>query len=127
MSWDIVLLNSRQKIQSIEDIDEAQLIPTDFCAVFENHFNNIVRDDNHREIKGEDYSIDYFIDDESVSNKMISLYGENGLFEIVALSRKHGWQIFDTSRREMIDLENPENNGYENFQPYLKHVLKHRE
>jgi hypothetical protein len=124
MSWDIVLFNSKQKIESPEDVDEEQLIPTDFCSVFETHFDEIVKDDNHREIKGNDFAIDYFIDDEPVSNKMLSLYGENGLYELVALARKHHWQIFDTGLGQMIDLKNPAINGYENFQSYLKHVLK---
>lgn len=59
-----------------------------------------------------------------VSNKMLSLYGENGLYELVTLARKNNWQIFDTGDGQMIDLENPAINGYENFQSYLKHVLK---
>jgi hypothetical protein len=56
---------------------------------------------------------------------MLSLYGEKGLFEIIALARKHKWQIFDTGNGQMLDLENPANNGYENFRSYLEHVLKH--
>lgn len=124
MSWDIVLFNSRQKIESPEEVDETQLEPTDFCAVFESHFTEIVKDDNHREIKGKDFVIDYFIDDEPVSNKMMSLYGKDGLFELIVLARKYNWQIFDTGLGQMIDLENPSINGYENFQSYLQHVLK---
>ncbi len=124
MSWDIVLFNSRQKITSVEEVDDTQLEPTDFSSIFESHFTEIVKDDNHREIKGKDFAIEYFVDEEKVSNKMLSLYGENGLFELVELARKHNWQIFDTGNEQMIDLENPANNGYENFQSYLRHVLK---
>ena len=123
MSWDIVLFNSRQKITSVEDVDDTQLEPTDFCSAFENHFAEIIKDDNHREIKGNDFSIDYFVDEDKVSNKMVSLYGENGLFELVELAKEHSWQIFDTGNGQMIDLENPAKNGYENFQSYLRHVL----
>lgn len=75
MSWDIVLFNSRQNIESPEEVDETQLQPTDFCYVFENHLAEIVKDDNHREIKGKDFFIDYFLDHEPVSNKVMSLYG----------------------------------------------------
>jgi hypothetical protein len=124
MSWDIVLFNSKQKINSVEELDETQLKPTDFCSALEDHFAQIVKDDNHREIKGNDFAIDYFLDEEKVSNKMMSLYGENGLYELVVLAKKHNWQIFDTGLGQMIDLENPKNNGYENFQKYLEHVLK---
>lgn len=124
MSWDIVLFNSRQKICSVEELDDTQLEPTDFCSAFESHFKEISKNDNHREIKGKDFAIDYYVDENKVSNKMVSLYGENGLFELVELAKKHNWQIFDTGNGQMVDLENPANNGYENFQSYLRQVLK---
>jgi len=123
MSWDIVLFNSRQKIETIEDLNEDCLEPTDFCSALEQHFNKIVVKENHREIKGADFSIDYFLDEEPVSNKMISLYGENGLYELVLLAKKYNWQIFDTGIGQMLDLENPSKNGYKSFQNYLKQVL----
>jgi len=59
-----------------------------------------------------------------MSNKILSLYGENGLYELVALAKEHNWQIFDTGLGQMINLEDPSKNGYENFQSYLRHVLK---
>lgn len=124
MSWDIVLFNSRQKISCIEEVDDSQLEPTDFSSVFENHFEQIIKDDNHREIKGKDFTIDYFVDDEKVSNKMLSLHGEKGLYELVVLARKNNWQIFDTGLGQMIDLINPARNGFENFQSYLQQIKK---
>ena len=123
MSWDIVLFNSSQKITSIEELNEDHLIPIDFCSILEKHFVDIKKNENHREIAGNDYSIDYFIDDELVSNKMLSLYGENGLFVLIGLARKQNWQIFDTGIGEMLDLESPSKNGYENFQTYLKQIV----
>ncbi|WP_316789635.1 hypothetical protein [Pedobacter frigoris] len=124
MSWDIVLFNSRQKIESIEELDEFQLEPTDFCSLLENHFGNIKKDDNHRSIIGEEYAIDYFIDDEEASHKILNLYGEHALFELIVLAKKHGWQIFDAGMGGMVDLDNPSENGYENFQDYLSQILK---
>lgn len=123
MSWDIVLFNSRQKITSVEDVDDTQLEPTDFCSAFESRFSEIIRDDAHRKIKGKDFTIEYFADEDKVSNKMVSVYGENGLFELIALAKQHKWQLFDTGNGQMIDLDNPANNGYGNFQSYLRHVL----
>lgn len=124
MSWDIVLFNSRQKITSVEEMDDTQLEPTDFCSALESHFAEINKDDNHREIIGKDFSFDYFLDEDKVSNKMVSLYGENALFELVELAKKYNWQIYDTGNGQMIDLESPVSNGYENFQSYLRQVLK---
>jgi hypothetical protein len=124
MSWDVVLFSYREKIASLEDIDQHKLLPTYFCGAFASHFKNIIENDNHREIKEDNYSIDYFLDDEPVSNKMLSLYGEAALYALIDLSIKNNWQIFDTGMGEMIDLENPAKNGYKDFQSYLAHVLK---
>ena len=123
MSWDIVLLNSRQKINSGEEIDENQLEPTDFDTILENHFSQItVCDDDHRSIEGNDFSIEYSVDGERVSNKLLHLYGENGLYELAILAGKYNWQIFDTGLGQMLDLENPANNGFEQFQNYLRQI-----
>ncbi|WP_163398817.1 hypothetical protein [Flavobacterium fluviatile] len=120
MSWDVVLFSSSQKINSIEEVDESMFIETDFCEVLNTHFGLAKEDsiENNRK----DYSIDYYTDEEPVSNKMISLYGENALYELVIVAKKHGWQIFDTSLNAMIDIENPAKNGYENFQSYLNKI-----
>lgn len=123
MSWDIVLFNSKQKITDVESLDETLLEATDFCSILESHFPQIIHSENHREIVGKDFSIEYFIDTEPVSNKVFSLYGENGLFELAVLAQKKGWQLFDTGINQMIDLDNPSNNGYAAFQDYLKFVL----
>ena len=123
MSWDIVLFNSRQTIELVEEIDEEQLEPTDFCSALENQFDKIEKNDNHRRIIGNDFEIEYFADKENVSNKILNLYGEQGLFEIVILARQEGWQVFDTGLGEMLNLDNPEINGYDNFNKYLKQVL----
>ncbi len=127
MSWDVVLFNSCQKIVSIEAMDETQFEPTDFCSAIEGSFDNIKIHDEHREVKGDDFAIIYYVHDEPVSNTIMNLHGEKALFELVVLARKFRWQIFDTGLGEMIDLENPSVNGYENFQRYLEHVLNQKE
>jgi hypothetical protein len=124
MSWDIVIFSSRQKIVFVEDINEELFVPIDFSSILEKHFDNIIQDEEHREISGNDFSINYYIDKEPVSNKLFSLYGEKALFELINISRIYNWQIFDTGNGEMLDLNHPEKNGYENFQSYLQHVLK---
>jgi hypothetical protein len=123
MSWDIVIFNSTQQITSIEELDEEQLVAIDFDAILQAFFLKIKIDDTHRSIEGTDFSIDYFINDEPVSNKLFRLYGENALFKLIPLSKSNNWQIFDMGLGEMIDLENPEKNGFDNFQNYLKHIL----
>jgi hypothetical protein len=126
MSWNIVLFNSKQKIESVEELDENQLEPTDFDQILENSFNQIKKDDNHREIIGTDFTIDFFVHNEPVSNTMLSLYGENGLYELIELAKNQNWQIYDSGIGEMIDLENPEKNGFENHRKYVEQIMKRK-
>ncbi|MBO9672825.1 MAG: hypothetical protein J7577_05250 [Sphingobacteriaceae bacterium] len=124
MSWDIVIFSSKQKIHAVEEVDEELLVAVDFNAILEKHFNNITADKNQHEIKGDNYAIVYYADQEPVSNKIFSLYGEEALFELARIAKLYGWQIFDTGNGKMLDLEYPEKNGYSNFQSFLQHVLK---
>ncbi len=124
MSWDIVIFKSKEIIKSIEELDEGKLESIDFTGILESSFSDIIEDENHREIKGKDFSIDFFISNEPVSNMMLSLYGENGLFELIELAKLHDWQIFDTGLGSMIDLKNPKKNGYENHKRYVEQIMK---
>jgi len=126
MSWDIVLFNSKEKIKSVAELDETQLEPTDFSGILETSFDRINKKESHREIVGNDFTIDFFSDDENSSNFMLSLYGENGLFELIELAKKHNWQIYDSGIDGMIDLENPEKNGFDNHRKYVEQMLKQK-
>lgn len=126
MSWDIVLFNSRQKIESVAELDENQLEPIDFSGILESSFDRIKKDDNHREIIGTDFTIDFFADNEHSSNFMISLYGENAIYALIELSKKHNWQIYDSGIDGMVDLENPEKNGFDNHRKYVEQILKNK-
>jgi len=126
MSWDIVLFNSRQKIESVVELDENQLEPTDFTGILENSFDEIKKDDNHREIIGTDFTIDFFAGKEHSSNFMLSLYGENAIYALIEISKKNNWQIYDFGIDGMVDLENPEKNGFENHRKYVEQILKNK-
>jgi hypothetical protein len=123
MSWDIFIFNSTQKIESVENIDDQCFVPINFTEILEKYFDNIKADDTHRRISGENFSIEYFISTEKEGNLMLSLFEEKALFELIQISKKYNWQIFDTGNGEMIDLENPSKNGYENFQSYLQQII----
>ena len=123
MSWDIFLFSTKQKVNSIEDLDESQFTSINFCDVFESYFQKINKNENHREIIGNEFTIEYFDDEELVSNKMVSIYSEKGLFELIELAKKNHWQIYDTGIGEIIDLKNPSKNGYDNHQKYVNQIL----
>ncbi len=119
MSWDIVLFNSTQKISSVEDLDEKKLKPVNFDSSLLDHFTNAKIDDGYVVIQSDDHSIEFSLDDEYVSNKIIFLYGEKALFEMIILARKQNWQIYDPGLDAMLNLETPSVNGYNNFKAYL--------
>ena len=123
MSWEIVLFSSVQNLVSLENLNEDLLKPIDFDKVLKSKFVNIKKSENHNEIIGKDFSIEFFNDEELVSNKMLSIYGENGLFELIRIAKEENWQIYDSGIDKMLNLEKPEENGYGNFRQYLKNIL----
>ncbi len=122
MSWDIVLFSSKQNLVSLENLNEDLLKPIDFDKVLKSKFQNIKKTENHNEIIGNDFSIEYFDEGELVSNKMLTIFGENGLFELIRIAKIENWQIYDSGIDKMLNLEKPEENGYENFNQYLKSI-----
>jgi hypothetical protein len=42
------------------------------------------------------------------------------------LAKKHNWQIYDSGIDGMIDLENPEKNGFDNHREYVEQILKQK-
>ena len=124
MSWNIVLFNSKQKINSVAELDETQLESIDFSGILETSFDEINKKENYREIVGADFTIDFFADTEHSSNFMLFLYGENSIYALIDLAKKHNWQIYDSGIDGMIDLENPEKNGFENYRKYIELILK---
>jgi Ca2+-binding EF-hand superfamily protein len=123
MSWDIVLFSSEQNLVSLENLNEDLLKPIDFDKALKSKFVNIKKTENHNEIIGKDFLVEFFDDEELVSNKMLSVYGENGLFELIRIAKEENWQIYDSGIDKMLNLEKPEENGYENFRQYLKNIL----
>jgi hypothetical protein len=133
MSWDIVLLSSTEKIISIENLDEEKLLPIDFDKILLENCNsgqqNQKNKNNSKDISyasSIDDEINFYFDDELASNKMISLYSKRALLKIIELAKLHNWQIFDTSLGEMLDLNNPNQNGYHKHQNYVNQIIKNK-
>jgi hypothetical protein len=124
MSWNIVLFNSKEKINSVAELNENQLKSINFCEILESTFFEIKKNENHREIIGNNFTIEFFFENENSSNFMLSIYGENGIYELIQLAKKYNWQIYDSGIDRIINLENPEQNGFKNYKKYINQVLK---
>lgn len=127
MSWNIVVFNLSKKVSDVEEIDESILVevawPRLHTALSES-FPQMEREGEWVRIAGEDYSLETSLHEgEPYSNLMFHLYGEKAVYPLIAFCKRHGWQAFDTSLGEMLDLEDPGRNGYAHFMTYLAHVL----
>jgi len=49
---------------------------------------------------------------------MLHLYGENGLYELIELSKRYNGQIYDFGISEMINQ-----NGFKNHRKYIEQIL----
>ncbi len=101
-------------------IDENQLEPTDFDSAIKNYFDYFIEKKSSIEIDGLNFIISFIKENNLVTSKLISITGENALFELIILAREQGWQIYDAHKLKIINLENPSEDGYKNFQNYLQ-------
>ena len=72
-----------------------------------------------------DYSIEFSLGstDEPISISMFHLCGENAIYDIIELCKKNKWQAYDTGIAQMVDVDYPIKNGYENHQNYVRQIL----
>ena len=132
MSWDIVIFNLNKKVSSVEEINEDVLIPIasnkGFRSLLTENFPDIKWDANRGILERPGIYIEIFTgdnDDETFSNKIFFLRdSEASIFPVIDLCKKYGWQLFDTALDQMIDLENPEQNGYSNYRSYVDFIMK---
>ena len=88
MSWDIILFNSSQKIVSLENLDEDLLKPIDFDKILKSSFDKVKTTENHIEIIGKDFTIEFFEDEEVESFAQVSPVGRSSIAVVDAkLSR----------------------------------------
>jgi len=132
MAYEVILFSSNQKLTTKTEIDESQFTPADFNEILENYFLKLSFDivltieanENFRKIVGKDFDFEYFHTEELQGNLLLSLYGKNAILELAELAKKNNLQIFDLSSGESIDLENPEINGYSEFENYRAQILE---
>ena len=120
VSCNIIFQIGRQSIHKFRSRCDAITIKFFF---FESFFKNIKKDEDAWEIVGEHFTIVHYPDNALATHCMVNLYGENAIYAIVDLAKTIGFQVFDTGLGEMLDLDDPSKNGYENFQRYMRQVL----
>ncbi len=127
MSWEVLVFKLNREINSGSEIDETTIDDIGSVAsVLEklhSHFPDLELFDygkiieNMGKIKRENFLIEFFISKSTETNNFLSfhLYGKQSIYPIVELCTRNGWCIFDTTLGEILNLEEPEKNGYEQF------------
>ena len=129
MSWDVVIFNLTRQVDRVEEINETILVDigtrTDFKKIMEENYPDVIWEDNWGKIERKDYSIEFSLGttEEPFSNTLFHLYGENAVYDIIELCKKNNWQAYDSGLDQMLDLDNPMNNGYQNHQNYVKFII----
>jgi hypothetical protein len=129
MSWDVVVFNLKRKVANVEEIDENILIDMGTGASFEGllrkRYPGLTSNDGWISIEGSDFSMNISLAEKegSFSNTIFFLYGEKAVYELIELCKAQGWQAFDTSLGQMLDLDHPEINGYLNHRRFVEETL----
>ena len=100
--YDLILFNSKQKIQNVTHLDEDLFIFTDFSGILESSFKEIKKNNNHRKIIGNDFTINFFRDHRPSSNFILKIYGKAGVAELIELAKIYNWQIYNLTTNQMI-------------------------
>jgi hypothetical protein len=114
----------------VKEINEELLVEIGTWADFRKRllvqFPQSVFEENWCRIEAIEFSLETSLgpDDECLSNTLFHLYGEKAVYKLIDLCKANNWQAFDTSLGEMLDLENPQHNGFTNFTNYLDHIKK---
>jgi hypothetical protein len=127
MSWDVLVFNSICKIDAIDEIEEVLTdIGTwqEFRQMLQQQFPEASFDGNWCQIENGNAGLETSLGppDEKTSNTIFHLYGPDAIYMVMALCQRYNWQAFDCSLDSILNLDNPEKNGYQNFVTYLAQI-----
>lgn len=129
MSWDIMLVNSRQKPDLDSDDPDLPLFPpkAELILAFRKTFPSLqVEENGWASIDAPDYSIELSFPDEEAPENQIMLFirgGKDPMPHIAQLCRDNGWQAYDTTMGDYIDLDQPLKNGFSGWQSYRDQIV----
>lgn len=132
MSWDVVVFNLKRKVANVEEIDESVLLEigtyANFEATLKRRFPALA---NHKGWLKADFgncSLETSLGEPNgtFSNTIFHLHGENAIHELIELCKANGWQAFDTALGQMLDLDHPERNGYQDHRRYVEQIMNKR-
>jgi len=132
MSWDVVVFNLKRRVSSVDEIDDGVLVEigtyANFEAILKRRFPMLANEVGWLKVDFGEYSLETSLGelDETFSNTIFHLHGENAVYELIELCKANGWQAFDTGLGHMLDLDHPERNGYMEHRRYVEQIMSKR-
>ena len=131
MSWDILLINSNQKLDLESETVDFPLFPPrkELVRIFQQTFPDIeLSEDGWGTIDEANYSIELNLGANEVDAQdqlFLNIRGnEDPAPKIAELCKKAGWQAFDTTMGDYLDLENPTRNGFSGWTAYRNQIVE---
>lgn len=130
MSWDVLLTNSAQKAGS--NPEEAESLPfpahEELIQAFKQVFPQIEdSEDGWATIDSPDYSMEvHFMKDKEGQTDSISLgirAEKDPMPYIAQLCKTNGWEAYDTTMGDYINLDEPLKNGFSGWQSYRNQIV----
>lgn len=131
MSWDVIIINSSEK-HSIEEVWEDNKIPSFGKRIeIQNKINALYpdtdwTDPSYAHLDNGIYVGHISLGDNEIldGNFMLHIYGGSDPYElIISLCKKYNWTAYDTTTSEYIDNDNPNNEGWNEFQAFRQRIV----
>ncbi len=133
MSWDVMIFNTRGKTPpSIEEFQESDCESFGAAAAVRQGISMILpgidwSDPTWGIYDGDGFSIEFNVGSEDpIESIMLHVRGGgDAISAITSFARPLGWTALDCTTGELLDLDNPSQVGWENFQAFRDKVIDH--
>lgn len=131
MSWDVIIINSSEKL-AIEEVWEDKKVPSLGRRIEVQHKISALypatdwTDPSYAHLDNGIYVGHISLGDSEIldGNFMLHIYGGSNPYEFITnLCNKYNWTAYDTTTSEYIDNTNPNKEGWNEFQDFRERVV----
>jgi hypothetical protein len=131
MGWDLHIFKLESGIKSVmtlpNDYQPLKIgMSTEIREIISQHFPNTDWNDPTRGLYDTpDYALAFSVLEEGlIDGFAIHVHGSGDpVTPIIALCKKQGWSLYDTSYGDLIDLNNPDSSTWQAFQEFRNRVI----
>ena len=131
MSWDVMIFHLRERPRSVEELDEAIMLPLGPAAAVRAAISSALptvdwSDPSWGDYDGDGFSIEFNVGArDSIQNMMLHVRGGgDAISDIMKFVVPNGWTALDCSTAEFLDPAAPSDAGWIGFQKYRDQIVK---